>query len=174
MGEVVADAAASVRPACAEKRIDLAIRANEDGGPAFGSPDRLTQVVLNLLGNAVKFTPEGGRIEVTVRREALSGEDPDAPPPAVGKEAWAPFDASDTAAREYVRVDVRDTGPGMSAEIRQRLFEKFAQGGRKRGKGVGLGLYISREIIRRHGGTIWVNSELGQGSTFSFRIPLLD
>src|SRR5690606_27454954 len=109
------------------------------------------------------------------RRERLAGGDPEAPPPpSVGPEAWAPLDPAESSAREYVRVDVRDTGPGMSPEIRERLFEKFSQGGSKRGKGVGLGLYISREIVRRHGGSIWVKSELGAGSTFSFRIPVLD
>mgnify|MGYP003440189687 CR=1 FL=1 len=72
-----------------------------------------------------------------------------------------------------LRVDVADTGPGIPAERRDRLFEKFAQGesGKRKALGLGLGLFISREIIRRHGGTIWVESELGQGSTFSFRLP---
>jgi signal transduction histidine kinase len=75
------------------------------------------------------------------------------------------------AERSYVRVDVADEGPGMSDEARARMFDKFAQGSKMRSKGVGLGLYISREIIDRHGGTIWVDSELGHGATFSFRIP---
>jgi signal transduction histidine kinase len=76
--------------------------------------------------------------------------------------------------QEFVRVDVSDTGPGMSEDVRSRLFEKFAQGSdHRRSSGVGLGLYISREIVVRHGGTIWVESELGRGSTFSLRIPVV-
>ena len=73
-----------------------------------------------------------------------------------------------------VRVDVRDTGPGMSAEECRRLFDKFAQGpGQRRSTGgIGLGLYISREIIQRHGGSIWASSNPGAGATFSFRIPV--
>ena len=74
---------------------------------------------------------------------------------------------------EFIRVDVRDTGPGLTEETRQRLFQKFAQGsGKQRTKGVGIGLYISRNIIVRHGGTIFASSEPGQGSTFSFRLPV--
>jgi signal transduction histidine kinase len=65
---------------------------------------------------------------------------------------------------------VTDQGPGLSPEIQSRLFQKFSQGS-DRGKGIGLGLYISREIIERHHGSIWVESTPGRGATFSFRIP---
>jgi signal transduction histidine kinase len=79
----------------------------------------------------------------------------------------------DEVVGEFLRVDVADSGPGMTPELRAHLFEKFTQGaGAKRTSGIGLGLYISREIVRRHGGTIWVDSELGKGATFSFRLPV--
>jgi len=138
----------------------------------YGNADRLTQVLVNLIGNAVKFTPEGGTITIRAFSERVLPSDPDAPPtPATDLVAWAPVDPGEADPRDFVRVDVADTGPGMSEAVRSRLFRKFSQGTGKRG-GVGLGLYISREIISRHGGTIWVTSEPGKGATFSFRIPI--
>ncbi|RMH40609.1 MAG: GAF domain-containing protein [Deltaproteobacteria bacterium] len=138
---------------------------------ALGNPDRIFQVVTNLVANAVKFSPDGGVIHVRARTEAVRAGDPDAPPaPPSDLSAWGPTADADVV-RDYVRVDVSDEGPGMTEEVRARMFEKFAQGDKKRGKGIGLGLYISREIIDRHGGSIWVDSEPGRGSTFSFRIP---
>jgi signal transduction histidine kinase len=131
-------------------------------------------VLSNLVGNAVKFAPESGRILVSARHESVAATDPEAPPiPASQIGAWTPTDPTDDSALEFVRVDVSDNGPGMSPEVRARVFEKFAQAeGKARTKGVGLGLYISREIILRHGGTIFVESEVGKGTTFSFRIPV--
>jgi signal transduction histidine kinase len=87
-------------------------------------------------------------------------------------DAWLPLTAGG-APRAFIRVDVRDSGPGIPAAQRAALFEKFAQGegGKRAAHGVGLGLYISREIVRRHGGTIWVESEPGKGACFCFRIP---
>jgi signal transduction histidine kinase len=75
-------------------------------------------------------------------------------------------------AGEYVRVDVVDSGPGLDPNVGEQLFEKFVQG-RQRGRGgLGLGLYISREIIQRHGGTIWAGNAPEGGARFSFRLPV--
>jgi signal transduction histidine kinase len=130
-------------------------------------------VLSNLLSNAVKFTSTGGVIEVKATVEAVAANDPESPPiPAHELDAWAPVDPSDDR-RLFVRIDVVDTGPGMTEEVRERLFRKFSQGGtRQRARGVGLGLYISRNIVLRHGGSIFVRSAVGQGSTFSVRIPV--
>ncbi|HYQ81179.1 MAG TPA: ATP-binding protein, partial [Anaeromyxobacteraceae bacterium] len=109
--------------------------------------DRLTQVVLNLLSNAVKFAPaRDGRVEVRV----------------------ADY-------RGLLRVDVQDNGPGVKPEDQEAIFEKFRQAGAGSGArppGTGLGLSISRRIIERSGGRLWVESEPGQGATFSFVLPL--
>jgi len=163
----------SFRPICRDKEIELALDLERLDARAFGNEDRLMQVVANLLGNAYKFTPRRGRIEVVAWREAVADDDPAAPPaPASELRAWTPLSAGE--AHDVVRVDIRDTGPGMSADECRLLFDKFAQGpGQRRSTGgVGLGLYISREIIQRHGGSIWASSTPGAGATFSFRIPV--
>jgi two-component system phosphate regulon sensor histidine kinase PhoR len=111
-----------------------------------GDEDRLGQVLINLLHNAVKFSPDGGEIVVGVRQ--VEGE---------------------------VRVWVRDPGIGVSAADQTRVFERFykADRARVRGRGgTGLGLSIARHVVESHGGRIWVESEEGEGSTFTFAIPI--
>jgi Na+/proline symporter/nitrogen-specific signal transduction histidine kinase len=109
-------------------------------------PDRLTQVMLNLLSNAAKFVPQGcGRVRVTLRRQ---GDD--------------------------LVVSVRDNGPGVPLAEQATVFEKFRQGGdaSTRPPGTGLGLPISRQIVDHLGGRMWLESEPGQGACFAFRLPL--
>ena len=105
---------------------------------------KVRQVVLNLLSNAIKFTPEGGRIDVG----------------AVSKAG-------------FVEVSVRDTGIGIAPEDHEAVFEEFRQVGTasKKVEGTGLGLSLCRRFVELHGGRIWVESELGAGSTFTFTIP---
>jgi signal transduction histidine kinase len=111
----------------------------------LGDEQRLTQVLLNLVGNAIKFTDAG---EVRIVASAANG---------------------------CFGLSVSDTGPGIPAEERQRIFEKFRQvdssNTRARG-GTGLGLAIAREIVEMHGGRIWVESTIGQGSTFHMELPV--
>jgi signal transduction histidine kinase len=106
---------------------------------------KIRQVVLNLLSNAIKFTPEGGRIEV----------------------AAVPKDGS-------VEVSVSDTGIGIAPEDQEAVFEEFRQVGtsEKKAEGTGLGLTLCRKFIELHGGRIWVKSQLGAGSTFTFTMPV--
>jgi signal transduction histidine kinase len=106
-------------------------------------PARILQVLVNLIGNAIKFTPAKGSVTVSVER---SGEE--------------------------VRFRVRDTGPGIPEEQWEAVFERFLQVTKNDRRGVGLGLYISKCIVQGHGGRIWVESRVGEGSTFSFTIPL--
>lgn len=117
-------------------------------GRVLGDPDRLLQVLTNLLSNAVRYSPRGEIIEVRVRRGG-------------GK----------------LRVSVADQGPGIPPEFQPRVFEKFAQAdvspSRLR-EGTGLGLSISRSIIERHGGNIWFETEAGAGTTFFFELADLD
>lgn len=174
MAELITQAVESSRPVCEQKHISMKAITKDLRSKALGNPDRIMQVLANLVNNALKFTPHGGMITIIARSETVAATDPEAPPMLTSDiGAWLPTEPTDEVVEDFVRVDVSDTGPGMSEELRARLFEKFAQGsGKRRSSGVGLGLYISREIILRHGGTIWVESELHKGSTFSFRIPI--
>ncbi|HZB01230.1 MAG TPA: ATP-binding protein, partial [Actinomycetota bacterium] len=105
---------------------------------------RIKQVIFNLLSNAVKFTPAGGEVGVSATR--VNGE---------------------------VRVSVADTGPGIALEDRDRIFEEFQQSemGIGHREGTGLGLALSKRFVELHGGRIWLESELGHGSTFTFALP---
>jgi signal transduction histidine kinase/tetratricopeptide (TPR) repeat protein len=172
VGALALDLARSHQLACDRRRIRLSLEI-EAYALALGNRDRLGQVITNLLANAVKFTPAAGTITIAVRREVVRAGDPTAPPaPATELRAWVPA-ADGEVLGEFIRIDVRDTGPGMSAELRAQIFAKFMQGpGSSRGRGIGLGLYISREIVRRHGGSIWVDSEPGNGAVFSVRVPV--
>ncbi len=116
-----------------------------DGLPPVEADERkVKQILYNLLSNAVKFTPDGGKVEVRVRRED-----------------------------DDVLVEVRDTGIGIAAEDQARVFEEFQQVGRERSReGTGLGLTLTKRFVELHGGRIWVESEPGTGSTFSFTLPL--
>ena len=109
-----------------------------------GDERRISQVIFNLLSNAVKFTPAGGTVDV--RAGQVDGE---------------------------VRVAVADTGPGVAPEDHKRIFEEFQQtaAGVEQREGTGLGLALSKRLIELHGGRIWVDSELGKGSTFVFALP---
>ncbi|HWD57061.1 MAG TPA: response regulator [Stellaceae bacterium] len=138
-------------PKAEEKGIELAVFVDPAARSGFnGDPTRLRQVLLNLVGNAVKFTDKGGvSIEVTARRE--------------GGQA------------SRVRFEVTDTGVGMPEEVRTRLFEKFTQADSsitRRFGGSGLGLAISKQIVELMGGEIGVDSEDGSGSRFWFEVKL--
>ncbi|MDR1713301.1 MAG: response regulator, partial [Coriobacteriales bacterium] len=129
----------------------------------YGDDQRLAQVVTNLMSNAVKFTPEGGRILLSAKVIGHDGL-------VDGACALADSDAVST-----IRVSVRDTGIGIDPDQQKQLFSSFHQAesgiARKYG-GTGLGLSISKNIIEMMGGRIWLQSEPGQGSTFSFEVPL--
>ena len=134
----------AVEPLAKEKRIAFNVEVPPDLPPGYGDERRLTQVVLNLVGNAIKFTDVG---EVVVKAAKVNGS---------------------------FEVTVRDTGPGICETDRAKLFQEFQQADnaitRKKG-GTGLGLAISKRIIELHGGKIWVESAPGRGSTFSFTLP---
>jgi signal transduction histidine kinase len=118
---------------------------DEQLGQIRADERKIRQVVLNLLSNAIKFTPEGGRIEVAAK----------------------PVNGS-------IEVSVGDTGVGIAPEDQEAIFEEFRQVGTadKKVEGTGLGLALSRKFIELHGGRIWVTSQVGVGSTFTFTIPM--
>lgn len=112
--------------------------------PINGDPQRLYQVVSNLISNAIKYTHAGGEVNVLVR-----------------------------TVDEQIRFDVRDSGPGISPEAQARIFERFyrAPAVASDDRGTGLGLAIVKSIVEQHGGRVWVTSTIGQGSTFSVSLP---
>ena len=123
-------------------RVDLAPVADVD--VVTGDERRVRQIIFNLLANAVKFTPEGGIVGVSVAQ--VNGE---------------------------VRVSVADTGPGIEPDDHERIFEEFrqAEAGIEQREGTGLGLALSKRLVELHGGRIWVESKIGEGSTFVFTLP---
>jgi signal transduction histidine kinase len=135
----------AVEPLANEKKLAFKVEVVPDLLPGHGDERRLTQVLLNLVGNAIKFTDTG---EVVIKASAADGS---------------------------FEVTERDSGPGISEADQAELFREFQQADnsitRKKG-GTGLGLAISKRIIEMHGGKIWVESRVGQGSTFSFTLPI--
>lgn len=143
--EIVQAAIASVQSLAAEKHLALSVQIAPDLPRGTGDPRRLTQVLLNLVGNAIKFTEAG---EVRVRAGANDG---------------------------LFVVTVVDTGPGIPEADQRRIFEEFQQadtpGGGTKG-GTGLGLAIARRIVELHGGRVGVNSQIGAGAAFWFEVPV--
>jgi signal transduction histidine kinase len=135
-----------LRPVAAEKLISLEVSHNGDEIFAWADRDKITQVLVNIVGNAVKFTPANGKVTITV-------EQPE---------------------QKSVTVSVRDTGPGIPEDEADKIFDKFYQVARvnkEKTKGAGLGLAISKALIEMHGGNLWIESEVGKGSVFSFTVP---
>jgi signal transduction histidine kinase len=143
--DVVHGVYSAVEPLASSKKLDFKIELPPNLPPARGDDRRLTQVLLNLVGNAIKFTDAG---EVAVKAAASNGS---------------------------VTISVRDTGPGIAEADQEKIFEEFQQSDSTKTKakgGTGLGLSIAKRIIEMHGGRLWVESSLGEGSTFSFTVPL--
>jgi PAS domain S-box-containing protein len=143
-GALIDEARAALDLQAAQQGRALDWRCEEPELALRADPARIVQVLVNLVGNALKFTPAGGRVSVEVSRDG------------------------DTAL-----FCVSDNGPGIDAGHLPRIFDRFWQAkGRERRGGVGLGLAISRGIVAAHGGKIWATSRVGEGSTFCFTIPL--
>ena len=137
----------TVRPLAATKNIHLALDALPGSRTVRGDAERLQQVIWNLLANAIKFTPERGRVDVFIE-----------------------------SATEHVEVRVVDTGQGISPDLLPHVFERFRQGDEattRRHTGLGLGLGIARYLVELHGGTVHAASPgVGQGATFTVRLPI--
>ena len=133
-----------VREQATVEEVQVELSAGPEVDVVEGDERRIKQVIFNLLSNAVKFTPAGGEVDVSAIR--VNGE---------------------------VRVSVADTGPGIALGDHERVFEEFQQtdAGLERLEGTGLGLALSKRLVELHGGRIWLESELGKGSTFVFTLP---
>jgi PAS domain S-box-containing protein len=136
----------SLGSVAAQKLISFEINCADINLTAWADPDRIGEVLTNLLGNAIKFTPTGGNVIVSLRR---SGDN-------------------------WVEVSIADTGPGITSEEASRIFDKFYQVSnpeQRKAMGTGLGLSIAKALVEMHGGEIWLESEVGKGSIFSFTLP---
>ena len=139
---------ASLQPQIEAKKLNLTVELPPDLPQVWGDRIRIIQVLTNLVTNAYKYTPEGGRIAISAR--------------------WL----DDT-----MQIDVADTGIGIAPQDQERLFTRFFRADHpevRRVAGTGLGLSIAKSIVEMHGGRIWVESQLGAGSTFSFTLPVAD
>lgn len=124
------------------KRLNLKKEVSPDAGFIWADRDRIAEVIINLLTNAIKYTPQGGSITVN----------------AGGDEKEA-------------RFEISDTGPGISKEYYEKIFDKFERITAEREEGTGLGLPIAKDIVELHKGKLWVESEIGKGSRFIFLLP---
>jgi signal transduction histidine kinase len=143
--DIVYNVYSAVESLANNKKISLKVDIAPELPQARGDERRLTQVLFNLVGNAIKFTDDG---EVAIKASSSNGS---------------------------VTVAVHDTGPGISAADQEKIFEEFQQADSSTTKekgGTGLGLAIAKRIVEMHGGRLWVESQLGQGATFSFMVPV--
>jgi signal transduction histidine kinase len=135
-----------VRERATTHGITLDVEVDHRLGDFLGDERKIKQILLNLLSNAVKFTPEGGRIGIAARQSNGS-----------------------------VEISVSDTGIGIAPDDQPKVFEEFRQVGSDyahKVEGTGLGLTLAKKFVELHGGKIWVKSEAGKGSTFTFTLPI--
>jgi signal transduction histidine kinase len=134
-------------PMAEAKRIKIQTQVPEGLPPVMGDPEHLQRVLINLIENSIKFSPSGG--EVIVRVEPLDGG-------------------------RSLRFSFSDRGPGIPKDEQPLIFHKYYRAStiRNQVEGLGLGLSLSKYIVEAHGGTIWLESQVGQGSTFSFNLPV--
>src|SRR5215813_2766700 len=140
------EVAENLRPMALEKQITIEVDSTDKNIFVWADSDRTSEVLTNLLGNAIKFTPVSGKITLSL---VNNGGD-------------------------WVKVSVADTGPGIPSEEAVRIFDKFyqvSQTEKQKAKGTGLGLSIAKALVEMHGGKIWVESAAGKGSTFCFTLP---
>jgi signal transduction histidine kinase len=145
LAPLVTEVLSEIEVARPDRGVRLAEAVPEDLPPVFADRERVHQVLFNLLDNAVRFTPAGGRVTVSASRHNGS-----------------------------VDVAVADTGPGIAAEDLPRVFERFFRVDESRSRddgGTGIGLAIARSVVEAHGGRIWAESEPGRGTTFTFELP---
>jgi signal transduction histidine kinase len=146
VSEIIRQAVKELQGSAASKGITLEAEPEDVSGYVVCDRSRVMQVLSNLIGNAIKFTPAKGRICVSCQRTGPESNE--------------------------VQVSISDTGEGIAPEKIKTIFERFSQIKNQDRRGIGLGLYIARMMVEEHPGRIWVESKLGEGSTFHFTLPL--
>jgi len=146
LGGLVHEVVETLRPVAAQKPVALDVTLPETSILVWADRDKVTQVLMNLVGNAIKFTPALGKVTIATARNG----------------------------NEWAQIIINDSGPGIPSEEKEKIFQKFyqlAERGGPKPKGTGLGLAISKTLVELHGGKIWVASEPTSGSTFCFTLP---
>ncbi len=146
VAQVVQDVVAALSKQAEEKNLTISVKMKAALPPVYADRDRLTQILTNLLDNACRYTQADGKITISARRAA-----------------------------DKVQIDVADTGIGISPQDQEKVFERFYRADHpvvQETGGTGLGLSIVKSFVELHGGTLWLKSELGKGSTFSFTMPI--
>jgi signal transduction histidine kinase len=146
VSEIIKQAVEQLQGAAASKGVTLEAEPQDVCGYVVCDRSRAMQVLSNLIGNAIKFTPAKGQICVSCQRTGPEGKE--------------------------VQISVSDTGEGIAPEKIKTIFERFSQIKNQDRRGIGLGLYIAKMMVEEHPGRIWVESKLGEGSTFHFTLPL--
>ena len=147
LDDLVYELAEMLKSVAEAKSVALEVRARNGHLMARADSDKITQVLTNLVINAVKFTPSGGKVALTLA-PSIEGD--------------------------WIQVNVTDSGPGMPATEVEKIFDEFyqiSQPSHEKTAGVGLGLSICKRLVEMHGGAIWVDSSLGRGSSFHFTVP---
>ena len=158
MAEVIEDTIIGARAQLEENEITLDMNVSEDVPPVEADPDSVRQIMSNLLGNAIKSTPAGGAIEISTNIHEENGDMP-----------------ADGFSGPYLKISIRDSGGGIAQKDLDRVFERFYRAERPLIEGLGetgVGLSIVKSLVEAHGGRVWVDSEIGDGSTFSFLLPI--
>ena len=146
VSEIIKQSVEQLHGAAVAKGITLEAEPQNVSGYVVCDRSRVMQVLSNLIGNAIKFTPAKGKICVSCQRTGPEGE--------------------------KIQISISDTGEGIAPEKMKTIFERFSQLHKQDRRGIGLGLYIAKMMIEEHPGRIWVESKLGEGSTFHFTLPL--
>jgi len=151
VSSLITEVVAIFMPNAEKEKIDFRMELPSDLPKVSADGDRIRQVLTNLISNGIKFTPSGGTVSISAEKMIESPE--------------------------FIQVRVRDTGVGIPADDLDRIFDKFHRVKEfrekvKRGKGTGLGLFIVKNIVELHGGKVWAESKLGEGSTFFFTLPV--
>jgi two-component system phosphate regulon sensor histidine kinase PhoR len=158
LAEIIEACADTTRPRIEHGKLQLEVRIPDDLPEVSADPRRLREILQNLLDNAAQYTPSGGRIWIEARVKTAGDAGPGAPTNAAS-----------------VTITVGDTGIGIPHSDQQRIFERFYRVDAARSReagGTGLGLAITKHLVELHGGRIWVESEVGQGSKFHFSVPI--
>jgi signal transduction histidine kinase len=163
VGDIMQEVAEGLRPMAVQKGVELAVLPPASPGAVFADRDKLQQVLINLVENAVKFTSSGGRVSVTARQGSGAADQS--------------VSGGLTPEPHFLEFSVEDTGQGIPPEELDAIFDKFHQvrrDGQGKAQGTGLGLAIAKSLIELHGGRIRVESEMGRGSRFVFTVPAAD